>query len=121
MEIDGANDAQLLFTPAINQDIHAIFLRQLAESDPNSLHVVIMDQAGFHLRAGDGRQPANVRLLSLPPYCPELNPVEGFGVSVVPSAFDRTLLLRFHRCHRLQIDDTYEVRLPYERFSHCGL
>jgi transposase len=38
-----------------------------------------MDQAGFHLRAGDGRQPANVRLLSLPPYCPELNPVEGFG------------------------------------------
>lgn len=79
LEIDGANDAQLLFTPAINQDIHAIFLRQIAESDPNSLHVVIMDQAGFHLRAGDGRQPANVRLLSLPPYCPELNPVEGFG------------------------------------------
>ena len=25
LEIDGANDAQLLFTPAINQDIHAIF------------------------------------------------------------------------------------------------
>ena len=36
--------------------------------------------------------------------------VEGVSsiVSVVPSAFDRTLLLRFHRCHRLQIDDTYE-------------
>ncbi len=79
LEIDGAHDSQLLFTPAINQDIHAIFLRQIAESDPNSLHVVIMDQAGFHLRAGDERLPNNVRLLQLPPYCPELNPVEGFG------------------------------------------
>jgi transposase len=79
LEIDGAHDTQLLFTPAINQDIHAIFLRQIAESDPNSLHVVIMDQAGFHLRASDERLPANIRLLLLPPYCPELNPVEGFG------------------------------------------
>ena len=79
LEIDGAYDAQLLFTPAINQDIHAIFLRQIAESDSDSLHVAIMDQAGFHLRAGDRRLPTNVRLLALPPYCPELNPVEGFG------------------------------------------
>ena len=79
LEIDGANDAQLLFTPAINQDIHAVFLKQIADSDPDSLHVVIADQAGFHLRAGDTRLPPNVRLLPLPPYCPELNPVEGFG------------------------------------------
>jgi transposase len=79
LEIDGANDSQLLFTPAINQDIHALFLQQIAESDPNSLHVVIQDQAGFHLSKGDERLPANIRLLPLPPYCPELNPVEGFG------------------------------------------
>lgn len=79
LEIDGANDAQLLFTPAINQDIHAIFLRQIAGSDPDAVHVIIMDQAGFHLRDGDARLPANVRLLPLPAYCPELNPVEGFG------------------------------------------
>jgi|GEM_PF-3239986 len=44
-----------------------------------SLHVVIADHAGFHLRASDVRIPCNVRLLSLPAYCPELNPVEGFG------------------------------------------
>ena len=79
LEVDGAHDTQLLFTPAINQDIHAIFLQQIADSDPDSLHVVIMDQAGFHLRAGDLRLPANIRLLPLPAYCPELNPVEGFG------------------------------------------
>lgn len=79
LEIDGAHDHQLLFTPAINQDIHAIFLQQIAGSDPGSLHVAIADQAGFHLRSGDGRIPANVGLLPLPPCCPELNPVEGFG------------------------------------------
>lgn len=79
MEIDGVHDCQLLFTPAINQDIHAIFLQQIAESDSGSLQVVIADQAGFHLRTGDGRIPANVRLLPLPAYCPEHNPFEGFG------------------------------------------
>jgi transposase len=79
LEIDGANDSQLLFTPAINQDIHALFLNQIAQSDPVSLHVVIQDQAGFHLGPNDARLPANLRLLPLPPYCPELNPVEGFG------------------------------------------
>lgn len=79
LEIDGAHDTQLLFTLAINQDIHAIFLQQIADSDPESLHVVIMDQAGFHLRAGEQRLPATIRLLPLPAYCPELNPVEGFG------------------------------------------
>jgi len=79
LEIDGTHDAQLLFTPTINQDIHVIFLQQISQSDPDSLHVVIADQAGFHLRPGDQRLPANVRLLPLPPYCPELNPVEGFG------------------------------------------
>ncbi len=33
----------------------------------------------FHLPAGDARTPANRRLVTLPPYCPELNPVERFG------------------------------------------
>jgi len=79
LEIDGPNDTQLLFTPSINKDVHALFLQQIAASDPESLHIVIMDQAGFHLKVEDPRMPSNVRTLPLPPYCPELNPVEGFG------------------------------------------
>ena len=70
---------QLLFTPAIDRDIHALFLKQIADSDPQALHVVMADQAGFHLPEADPRIPGNVRLLPLPPYCPELNPVERFG------------------------------------------
>jgi transposase len=79
LEVDGQNQVELLFTPAIDRDIHAMFLKQIAASDPHALHVVIADQAGFHLPAGDARLPTNVRLLPLPPYSPELNPAERFG------------------------------------------
>jgi transposase len=41
--------------------------------------VVIMDQAGFHMQEKDPRIPLSVRVVSLPPYCPELNPAEWFG------------------------------------------
>ena len=79
LEVDGANKLELFLEPAIDQDIHALFLRQIGESDPGARHLIIQDQAGFHLRAGDPRLPANVRLLPLPPYSPELNPVERLG------------------------------------------
>lgn len=79
LEVDGANASELLFTPAIDRDIHALFLQQIADSDPLALHVIIADQAGFHLPTDDPRLPANLRLLPLPPYCPELNPVERYG------------------------------------------
>ena len=79
LEVDGPHASELLFTPAIDRDIHAGFLKQIADSDPSALHVVIADQAGFHLPQDDPRIPDNLRLLPLPPYCPELNPVERFG------------------------------------------
>jgi transposase len=79
LEVDGAHRVELLFTPSINQDVHAAFLKQIAESDPDALHVIVMDQAGFHMKQEDGRVPANIRVLPLPPYCPELNPAEWFG------------------------------------------
>jgi len=79
LEADGRHSVEVLLTPSINQDIHAVFLRQIAESDPESLHVVVMDQAGFHMKQKDERIPSNIRVLQLPAYCPELNPAEWFG------------------------------------------
>ena len=79
LEVDGEHRVELLFTPAIDQDIHATFLRQIGQSDPAARHIIIQDQAGFHLKAQDARLPVNVRLLPLPPYSPELNPVEKLG------------------------------------------
>ena len=79
LEVDGANRLELLFTPCIDQDVHTLFLQQLGATEPAALHIVIQDQAGFHLPPTDPRLPPNVRLLPLPPYSPELNPVEKLG------------------------------------------
>ncbi len=79
LEVDVENACELLFTPEINQDWHQRFLEQISQSDPHSMHVVIADQAGFHLKPEDPRVPANLKLLPLPPYSPELNAVERFG------------------------------------------
>jgi transposase len=70
-------DAQFRFMPSVNLDFSRDFLRQIAASDPTAEHVVIQDQAGFHPRPGDAGLPDRIHLLPLPPYSPELNPIEG--------------------------------------------
>jgi transposase len=43
---------------------------------PGAHAVVVLDGAGWHKPGGELRLPANLTLLPLPPYAPELNPVE---------------------------------------------
>ncbi len=51
-------------------------LREIGERVPAGRHaLVVLDGAGWH-RSRDLVTPANVSLLRLPPYSPELNPVE---------------------------------------------
>jgi transposase len=70
-------DAQFRFMPSVNLDFSHDFLQQIAASDPWAEPVVIWDQAGFHPRAGNTGLPERIHLLPLPPYSPELNPIEG--------------------------------------------
>lgn len=69
-------EAEFLHLPTVNLDCNKLFLEHLKNSDPEAQHIVIADQAGFHLKAGDERLPQGVHILSLPPYSPELNPCE---------------------------------------------
>lgn len=69
--------AQFQFLPSVSLALSRGFLQQIADSDDQAEHVVIWDQAGFHPRPGDAQLPARIHLLPLPPYSPELNPVEG--------------------------------------------
>ena len=43
---------------------------------PDAHAVLVLDGAGWHQAGGRLRLPSNISLLALPPYCPELNPVE---------------------------------------------
>lgn len=72
----GGGEAHFCHVPQVNLESDAFYLADLASTDPGAVHVVIRDQAGFHLRDGDSRLPANVRIIDLPPYSPELNPCE---------------------------------------------
>jgi putative transposase len=69
--------AEFCFLPSVSLELSGCFLEQIAASDPQAEHVVIWDQAGFHPRPGAVGLPARIHLLPLPPYSPELNPVEG--------------------------------------------
>lgn len=72
----GAGEAHFAHLPGVSLAWDAGDLRDLAASDPEAIHILIRDQAGFHLRDGDPRLPARVRIIDLPPYSPELNPCE---------------------------------------------
>ena len=63
---------------------------------PGAHAVLVLDGAGWHQTGGELRVPANITLLHLPPYAPELNPVEN--------------LWAFLRANRLsnRVFDTYD-------------
>ena len=58
------------------KEVINLFLGKFSEELPAGVHaVLIWDGAGYHT-SGDLVVPANVSLIQLPPYSPELNPVE---------------------------------------------
>lgn len=73
--VDGVTEFR--FLPSVSLDFSCGFLQQIAASDVQAEHVVIWDQAGFHPQPGAAALPERIHLLPLPPYSPELNPVEG--------------------------------------------
>ena len=66
LEITGG-EAHFCQIPGVNLLWHQQYLEDLAASDSEHTHIVIQDGAGFHLRDGDERVPANIRLIELPP------------------------------------------------------
>ena len=62
--------------PQLNARVVQTFLDGLSATIPAGTHVLLVwDGAGYHV-AKALRVPANLSVLKLPPYSPELNPVE---------------------------------------------
>jgi transposase len=69
-------DASALIMPELNAEVLNLFLGQFSRELPAGVHsVLIWDGAGYHVSA-KLVVPSNVSLILLPPYSPELNPVE---------------------------------------------
>ncbi|WP_423855800.1 IS630 family transposase [Acidithiobacillus sulfuriphilus] len=64
-----------LILPQVNTSCMQLFLDEVAGRHTQQSIIMIMDGAGWH-SSSTLKVPANMRLLSLPPYAPELNPVE---------------------------------------------
>ena len=75
LEVCG-DGAEFLHTDGVSQEATAAFYEQLGAGDPGAIHIVIADGAGFHLPEGHELLPENVRIITLPAYSPELNPIE---------------------------------------------
>jgi transposase len=68
--------AEGLVAPRLNTSVVQTFLDGLSATVPAGTHVVLVwDGAGYH-RAKCLRVPSNLTVVRLPPYSPELNPVE---------------------------------------------
>jgi len=65
-----------LIMPWLDTEIMSIFLAYTAQEFSGDFCLMFLDGAGWH-RANDLRVPPSMKLLFLPPYSPELNPVEG--------------------------------------------
>lgn len=70
---DGEMDSLVL--PFVNAETMSLFLALVAQRHPDDFILMVMDQAGWHI-AEELQVPENMRILYLPPYSPELNPVE---------------------------------------------
>jgi transposase len=66
-----------LVLPAANARAMSLHLAEISSQVAPGAHaVVVMDGAGWHQTGGELRVPPNITPLHLPPYAPELNPVE---------------------------------------------
>jgi transposase len=71
--VAGTMDSLIL--PEVNHLAMSIFLAELAQRHPGEEILLFLDGAGWH-KAHDLKIPGNIHLYPLPPYSPELNPVE---------------------------------------------
>jgi hypothetical protein len=66
-----------LVLPGVNAEAMSRHLAEIStQVTPGAHAVVVLDGAGWHQQGGRLKVPNNLSLLPLPPYAPELNPVE---------------------------------------------
>src|SRR3954451_1195036 len=70
---DGTLDTLVL--PAVHAEAMSVFLAEVSRRHPGELILMVLDGAGWH-KAKRLQVPTTMRLVFLPPWSPQLNPVE---------------------------------------------
>jgi len=92
-------DGFLLELPALNTETFQVFMDAFGQQYPRTTNIMIMDRGAFHM-ARDLVIPGNVTFIFLPPYSPELNPIERYWKHLKDQsawrAFEDLRLLKDH-------------------------
>ena len=64
-----------LVLPYCNTDCMNVFLRELSTAYPDDFIIMVADGATWH-KSKALEVPANIEIIPLPPYTPEMNPIE---------------------------------------------
>jgi hypothetical protein len=66
-----------LVLPTVNAELMSLHLAEISRCVAAGAHaILVLDGAGWHQTGGRLVVPENITLMPLPPYAPELNPVE---------------------------------------------
>jgi transposase len=108
---------------AINGELFEAYVRQQLAPTLRAGDVVVMDNLACHKRAGvrEAIEGAGARLLYLPPYSPEFNPIEQAFAKLkarLRKAGERTVEGLWRLLGRLL--DEFPPRECRNFFSHCG-
>lgn len=71
-----ASKTEFLYTPTVSLEWSSEYLKQLVSTDPEAIHIILWDRAGFHPEVLDGKLSESVRFIPFPAYSPDLNPIE---------------------------------------------
>lgn len=68
-------DSFFLVMPYCNTDNMNVFLQELSKEYPDDIIILCCDGAAWH-KSGGLEIPENIKMLFIPPYTPEMNPIE---------------------------------------------
>lgn len=68
-------DSFFLVMPYCNTDCMNVFLRELSKTFPKDKIILVCDGAVWH-KSKTLKTPENIMLIFIPPYTPEMNPIE---------------------------------------------
>jgi putative transposase len=98
---DGVLDSLVL--PWVNTSAMSLFLAEVSNRHPKEKILMFVDGAGWH-KSRELVVPENIRLQSIPPYSPQLNPVEHIWDEIREKGFANKLFDSLDAVEDLLVD-----------------
>jgi transposase len=67
---------EFIYSPTVSLEWSKEFLKQLVSTDPEAIHIILWDNAGYHPEILEGELSESVRFVPFPAYSPDFNPIE---------------------------------------------